>query len=340
MATTLDLLVTQTNDADRNEVLAFRRGADGDLTPLGAFPTGGTGGGEPHLPSQGSVTITGDGGAVLVTNAGSGDLGVLAVEPDGLPLVQTVPVGAVPRSVAEHDGLVYVLATGEPAVVGFRRVDGTLEPLEGSRRALEPDADPAQVGFTADGTGLVVTERGRDALVLFPVLPSGLLGDPVTTPSPGPTPYGFAATGDGVLVVTEAFGARPGEAAASSYRVGEGGLTVVTRSTGNGRSEICWAVATPDGRRAFTTNFADGAVSAWDVAPDGRLTLGDPAAGLTEDGRRGLRDEALAAEGAFLYAVDADRHEIVGWAVDADGRLGPIGSWGGLPATAAGLAAV
>lgn len=340
MATDPDLVLTQTNDAERNEVIAFRRDVGGRLARRGSFPTGGAGSGAPHLPSQGSVTVTGDGRHVLVTNAGSGDLSLFAVEPDGLTLLQTVPAGAEPRSVSEHDALVYVLTTGEPSVVGFRLNEGTLVPLEGRRRALGADADPAQVGFTADGAGLVVSERGRDALVLFPVLPTGHLGDPVTAPSSGPTPYGFAATSDGVLVVAEAFGAQTGKAAASSYRIDGGALTAETRSAGNGRSEICWTVVTPDGRRAFTTNFADGAVSLWDVAPDAGLTLRDAKAGLTEDGRRGLRDEALTAEGAFLYAVDADSHEIVGWAVEPDGRLGPIGSWGGLPATVAGLAAV
>jgi hypothetical protein len=29
-------------------------------------------------------------------------------------------VGSAPRSVAEHDGLDYVLTTGEPSVMGFR----------------------------------------------------------------------------------------------------------------------------------------------------------------------------------------------------------------------------
>jgi hypothetical protein len=40
-----------------------------------------------------------------------------------------------------------------------------------------------------------------------------------------------------------------------------------------------------------------------------------------------------------LYALDADSNRIFGWAVDDDGALGPIGSWEGLPATVAGLAA-
>jgi 6-phosphogluconolactonase (cycloisomerase 2 family) len=126
------------------------------------------------------------------------------------------------------------------------------------------------------------------------------------TPSAGPTPYGFAFTSGGALVVTEAFRAGKGEAAASSYIVRDGGVRSVTPSVGNGRSEICWAVVTGDDRFAFTTNFADGAVSRYAIGMDGALTLEDATAGLTEDGRPGLRDEDLSRDGRFLYAVDAD----------------------------------
>ena len=63
---------------------------------------------------------------------------------------------------------------------------------------------------------------------------------------------------------------------------------------------------TEDGRYAFTTNFADGAVSRWAIAGDGSLTLEDAAAGVAVDGQPGLRDEDLSGDGRFLYAVDAD----------------------------------
>jgi 6-phosphogluconolactonase (cycloisomerase 2 family) len=166
----------------------------------------------------------------------------------------------------------------------------------------------------------------------------GRLGGATTVPSSGPTPYGFAFTAGGTMVVTEAFGAQKGAAAASSYSVSGADVTPVTKSAGNGRSEICWAVVTPDGRHAFTTNFADGAVSHYEIADDGRLSLDDPAAALTVDGRPGLRDEGLTGDGRFLYAVDADSGSVFGWAVGDAGSLSPIGSWGGLPLTLAGLA--
>ncbi|MDQ3965080.1 MAG: lactonase family protein, partial [Actinomycetota bacterium] len=108
---------------------------------------------------------------------------------------------------------------------------------------------------------------------------------------------------------------------------------------GNGRSEICWAVVTPDDRFAFTTNFADGAVSRFAIAADGSLSLEDATAGIAVDGMPGLRDEDLSSDGRFLYAIDADGGLIYGWSVDAEGSLEPVGSWDGVPATVAGLAA-
>jgi hypothetical protein len=90
---------------------------------------------------------------------------------------------------------------------------------------------------------------------------------------------------------------------------------------------------------AFTTNFADGAVSRYGVGPDGTIELEDAAAGTTVEGRPGLRDEDLTPDGHYLYAVDADAQRVFGWAVGADGALEPLGSWDGLPATVAGLAA-
>jgi 6-phosphogluconolactonase (cycloisomerase 2 family) len=329
----------QTNEP-RNRVIAFARAEDGRLGEAGAYETRGAGDGEPHLTSQGSVTLTGNGQHLLVTNAASDDVSVFAVTGDGaLDLVGRAPTGSAPKSVAEYDGLVYVLSTGTPAMTGFRLGEGGLEPIVGAEQSLAPNADPAQVGFTPDGSALIVTERGTSSISVLSVDDDGRAGAPLSIPSSGPTPYGFAFTNGGTLVVTEAFGAERGAAAASSYVVDGPQLTPATRSAGNGRSEICWAVVTPDDRFAFTTNFADGAVSRWAIGADGGLTLDDATAGLTVDGRRGLRDEALSDDGRYLYALDTDSGSVFGWALGQDGSLTPLGSWGGLPATVAGLAA-
>ncbi|HEY6713806.1 MAG TPA: beta-propeller fold lactonase family protein [Rubrobacter sp.] len=330
----------QTNAAP-NEVIAFRRADDGSLDRIGSVATGGEGDGTPHLQSQGSVTLTGDGQYLLVSNATSDDLSVFSVAADGsIELRERVHTGSTPRSVAESDGLVVVLNTGEPGLASFRVHDEGIERVEGGDQALHTsDADPAQVAFSPDGSMVVITQRGTDSVVAYEVTPDGTFGVSSEIASEGPTPYGFAFTSGGTLVVTEAFGAEKGAAAASSYAIEDGSLEVRTSSVGNGRSEICWAVITPDDRFAFTTNFADGAVSRYAIAADGSLSLEDATAGISVDGMPGLRDEDITSDGRFLYAIDADGGRIYGWSVDAEGSLEPVGSWDELPATVAGLAA-
>jgi 6-phosphogluconolactonase len=329
----------QSNERDGNQLLAFRTSPNGALSGPGPIETGGAGDGVPHLASQGSTTLTGDGRALLVTNAGSGDVSLFGVDGDSPLAMGTTAAGSAPKSVAEHDGLVYVLNTGDPSVCGFRLTVSGLEPVAGSTRPLEAGADPAQVGFTPDGSALVITERMANAIVTYPVGSDGLLGEPRTQSSSGQTPYGFDFTDDGTLLVVEAFGAAKGKAATSSYATAGVDVSPVSVSVRNGRSEICWAVVSDDNRYLYTTNFADSGISRYAIGDDGSLTLDDPVAGVGIEGRPGLRDEDLTPDGRFLYALDAESCQVFGWSVGANGTLSAIGSWGGLPATVAGLAA-
>jgi 6-phosphogluconolactonase (cycloisomerase 2 family) len=330
----------QTNEP-RNRVLAFQRDGEGRLTQTGALETGGAGTDAPHLPSQGSVVLSKDRRFLLVANAGSGDVSVFRVQGAMLEPIGTVASGGTePRSIAEHNGLVFVLNTGKPTIASFRLTDDGLAPVVGGETMLmAADGDPAQIGFTPDGRALVVTERGADAIVTYPVHEDGTLGDPMSAASSGPTPYGFAFASNGTLVVTEAFRAEKGAAAASSYAMGDRAWNPATRSLGNGMSEICWAVITPDDRFAYTTNFADSTVSRFAIAMDGSITLEDATAGDVGERRPGLRDEDLSDDGRFLYAVDADKGAVVGWSIGDDGALAPAVTIDGLPTTIAGLAA-
>src|ERR687884_276531 len=135
----------QTNAAP-NEVIAFRRAHDGSLDRIESMATGGDGDGSPHLQSQGSVTLTGDGQYLLVTNAASDDLSVFSVASDGsIELLERAHTGATPRSVAESDGLVVVLNTGVPGLGSFRVHAEGIAAVEGGEQALDTsDADPAQ----------------------------------------------------------------------------------------------------------------------------------------------------------------------------------------------------
>jgi len=320
----------QTNDAEHNEVVVFGRSENGSLARLSGYLTGGEGSGAPHLPSQSSVLLSGE--RLYVTNAGSDDVTVFDVRDAELQVRDRVASGgSAPRSVAVHGDRVFVLNTGAAP---------SIAPLGGAAISLPEGSDPAQIAFTPDGRTLLVTDRASNSIHAFSVSEDGNVGARVTHASSGATPYGFAVTARGVLVVTEAAGAQVGKASASSYRLeGAAELAPVSGAVGNTRSEVCWAVTSKDGRLAFVTNFGDGTISTYGIADDGSLELRAAVAATTVDGQPGVRDEALSADGQYLYALHADTGRVFGWKVDADGALAEVGSANGLPLTAAGLAA-
>jgi 6-phosphogluconolactonase len=323
----------QTNDARGNELVAFSRGEDGRLTNAGSYPTGGRGDGKPHLPSQGSIAVDADGAHLIVVNAGSDELSYFCLDGEPKLLARVPSGGRRPVSVAIRGTDAFVLNAASGSIVGFT-LGTTLEPRAGTLRTLPEGADPAQIAFTPDGTSLVVTDRATNSILVFPVESY----EHETHAAAGVTPYGFDFAGD-VLVVTEAFGGEIGAAAASSYTLA-GGLAPVSPSVGNSRSEVCWAVASADGRHAWVTNFGDGTISLYEVGGDGALRLVDPVAATTVKGNKGIRDAARSSDGRFFYALDADAHRVFAFRVEEEGRLAPLGSANGLPGTVAGLAAV
>ena len=332
----------QTNDAERNEVIAFSRAADGSLAHAGAFETGGRGTGTPHLPSQSSIVVSDDGRRLLAVNAGSDEISLFAVEAGALRLADTASSGgSTPTSIAVRDDLVYVLNNGSASIDGFRIAGETLESLPGSTCPLSGDgADGAQVSFSPDGRTLVVTERGTNSISAYTIDARGYAEGPTTIRSAGETPYGFDFTDSGALIVTEAFGGDVGKAAASSYAVAAPGeLKPVSESVADTRSEVCWAAVTRDGRFVYVTNFGDCTISRYEIGHDGSLELAEAVAASTRLGEAGVRDEAITADGRFLYALDADAQKVHGWSIGADGRLTEIGAFDGLPVTVAGLAA-
>jgi len=268
----------------------------------------------PHLASAGSVVLGDDGRWLLVVNAGSDDLSLFAVQPDGLRLADRAGSGGSgPTSVAVSGALVYVLNNGTPNISGFHLTGGKLTALAGSARPLSAaDADPAQISLTPGGGALIATERGTDTISSYVIDQRGCAQGPATIKSSGQTPYGFGLTKGGSLIVSEAFCGAMGPAA-SSYEVSETGeLTMMSGSVGDTRSEVCWVALTNDDRFAYVTNFGDGTVSCYESTADGRLTLRDPVAGSTGRGEKGLRDEAISGDGRYLCAIDADAQKLFG----------------------------
>src|SRR5436190_22987520 len=156
------------NAASGNELVVYGRSAQGSLTLAGSVPAGGlgTGGG---LASQGAVTVTDNGRAVLAVNPGSNSVAAFAVEPDGPRLLNVAPSGGLrPVSVAVHKQLVYVLNKNNAAlatVSGFTLGNDGLAPIPGSTRFLHAGAtDAAQVKFSPSGGVLVVTGRSSQRI--------------------------------------------------------------------------------------------------------------------------------------------------------------------------------
>ena len=301
---------TQTNNPAGNVVQAFDRDAGGELTPAGTFSTGGVG-----LAAlgnrQGAVDLSDDESTVYAVNGGSNSVSIFDAGRSGLALEDVAPSGGVaPNSVDEDHGRVYVLNSGgTPNVTAFSaRSDGTLEAIPGGRRELPGALGAAQVSVAPGGDALVVTERLSNRLETLPIDAAGRPGAPVITASSGAVPFGFAFGHRGDVVVSEA-----GASTVSSYRLGAGGLDLVSASLPVGFGAACWVAISPNGKLAYTGN-ASGTISGFAIGRDGSL---DP---LGATPTPSPRDLDFSRNGRFLYAV-SPTGRVTGYRVATDGAL-------------------
>jgi len=333
------------NAADGNEVLAFRRTVGGRPVLMGSYPTGGLGTGA-RLGSQGSVVLDASGQWLFVVNAGSDEISVFEVTTEDLVLRDIVPSGGDrPVSLTVHDDVLYVLHTGNAAaqpatlanIVGFKFDEGHLKPIPGSRRRLSlANPSPAQVGFSPDGTTLVVTERGTQRLLAYPVDDQGVAGMPTGTSSNGMTPFGFEFVDDSTFVVAEAFGGAPGASAASSYRIKEGVPVLISASVPTEQTSASWVAVSRWNDFVYTINTAGDSITGFSVA-DGTLAgLGD--GGATALPGDGPTDAAFSRDGRFLYVINDQTDSLGVMHYLGDGSLDVLADMPGLPASALGIA--
>jgi 6-phosphogluconolactonase (cycloisomerase 2 family) len=335
------VVYTLSNAVAGNAVLAFPRDARGALGTPAAYPTGGTGTGG-GLGNQGALTLSADGRWLAAVDAGSDEVTLFRVGRNALTVADRIASGGDrPISVTLDGDVLYVLNNGSPAnVTGFRiGAGGTLAPIGGSTRPLSAAAPNAsQVQFSPDGRRLVVTEKATDRIVTYAVGRDGVAGMPQAQPSAGQTPFGFAFTRQGILVVSEAFGGAPDGSAVSSYAPSGTQYAVVSASVATTETAACWIVVSQDGRFAYTTNTASGTISGYAVGAGGALALLD-ADGRTAVTEPGPIDAAISRGGRFLYTLNGAGGSISGFRVGPDGSLAPAGTTAGLPAGANGLVA-
>jgi 6-phosphogluconolactonase (cycloisomerase 2 family) len=307
-----------TNAAGGNEIIIFDRKANGELTEVGTIATDGdgSGGGLDPLGSQGSLVLSQDHRWLLAVNAGSDEISVFKVLPEGLSLVDVVGSGGdFPVSVTIYHDLVYVLNASTPNITAFTlSFAGELTPVANSTRSLGSGAF-AQVGFDPQGNNLVVTDKGEREILVFSLESDGTpSAAPVTTASSGVAPFGFIFDRRGHLLVSEA-----GSGAASSYRIlPDDTLEVISASVPNGEAATCWIAGNKRGD-IFTSNTASGSVSAYKLlAGNGRLLLRDPTASVAPSSPI---DIAITADGRFLYALDPGAGSVHMFRIDRDGGL-------------------
>jgi hypothetical protein len=322
----------QTNNPSGNQIVAYHRDGQGQLTQAGTYDTRGLGGMlagsvADHLASQGSLTYDRDQGLLFAVNAGSNTVSVFKVDGDRLKLRQVVDSGgAFPVSVAVHDHVVYVLnALDGGSVQGYTLDGDRLRKRDGWQRCLglDPNATPqftntpGQVGFVRDGSQLVVTTKANgDNLDVFAIDGSGAPSEtPVVTNLPGAVPFGFVPNDRRGIFLAEA-----GPNALATVDIRRDGTAQQTAFAATGQSATCWVVAIGD--LLYASNAGSATISGFRASDHGRqlTALGyastDP----------GTIDAAASSNGRFLYVQTGVNGIIDEFTVNSDGTLTQLGT--------------
>jgi 6-phosphogluconolactonase (cycloisomerase 2 family) len=246
--------------------------------------------------------------------------------------------GQFPNSVAVHDGLVYVLNAGGTGIVsGFSLRGSYLVPIAGSARSLglangDPPnflTAPGQVGFTPDGSQLLVTTKASTSSIdVFSVGSDGLLSaSPVANPSATPVPFAFTFDPAGRLVSGEA-----GTSSVTTYTIQASGTLTGPKSASDGQTALCWIIRIGD--VYYVSNTGSNNVSSFQIDPTGQPSLLAAVAATTNPG-----PIDVASSGGFLYVETGVTGTVDGFMVGPNGALVPIGSVDDLPAGIEGIAA-
>jgi 6-phosphogluconolactonase len=313
---------TSTNSTNGNRVVAFRRAADGSLSPIGTVATGGlgVGGAVDPLESQYAVVLNARHDALFVVNAGSDQLSSFRVKEDGsLAFASIVSSGgARPVSIAVHDQLLYALNTQANTVSGFRvTADARLIAIPNAVRSLAAGASgAAAVRFTPDGKRLIVTERVSNRLEVFPVREDGRLGDPVVSPGNAAATFGFDITSRNQPIVSETQGSLTSYALAAS-----GTLTPITASISTAGAAACWVTITSDGRFAYTTNAGSNTVAGFAIDAAGHLSALTPGTGTGDSGSGATPIDLDHVGSRLLYTLEAGTGQIGTFVIGDHGNL-------------------
>ena len=318
------------NTATSNTVSALNRYANGSLSPVpgSPFAAGGAGTGS-IIGSQGAIQIAGR--FLLAVDAGSNQISVLRIRPDGgLSPVKGSPFssnGDSPVSIAVAGRLVFVANSGGTVAnySGFELSStGRLTRLPHTTYSLPAGTVVGDVLLSGNGRHLAGTRVDTTTLPsLVDSFKVGRLGQ--ITPAPGSPyaaqsvgPFGseFRPTNPDQLFVSNAH-AGAGNGTVSAYRVfGNGSLHSIGPSPyPDFQTAPCWVEISRDGKYLFAVNTGNSSISRFYVSREGTLSL----LGSTPlNSPTGLRpfDARLTPDGRYLYVVDAGIGAVSSFAVD------------------------
>jgi 6-phosphogluconolactonase len=311
------------NTAGTNTIAGFDRHADGMLTPMAGSPfaAGGAGTGT-IVGSQGALQVTGDGRYLLAVDAGSNQISVLRIRPDGSIRLAGKPVssgGIEPISIAVDGDLAYVANEGNGTsgsnYTGFTiQSGGNLAPLSGSTVKLPNTANPGDILFNSTGSKLVGIEVGTTdpatfRIDSFVVREDGRLtaapSSPFRAQAPGPFGSEFSPANPSRLYVSNAHGG-PANGSVSAFNVARNGnLAPIGGSPyADGRTAPCWVEITRDGRYLFAVDTGSTDIASFRILADGALQFISSTPFKSGTGIRPF-DARLDSSGRDLYVVDS-----------------------------------
>lgn len=320
-----------TNRIAGNTVAAFGRNADGTLTAIAEYPTGGNGGvfagpgnlTDPLISEDSLLAV--DDRYVLAVNAGSNTITAFRINADfSLTRVSTAPtLGVGPNSIAYRQGLVYVVNVdvdgvfaGPPDqsgnVTGFRLdlATGALSPIAGSTRIL--GVRPSDVEFSPDGRHLVVSSVNAGSSML-----AGGSTAQITS-------YGVMADGNLTAArLGSTASTVPGNAARRNLPTTIG-IEIVER----GGVQIVIATEARefqfDGTPGMLPMFQTGSVSTWRLNADGSFTalsLDVPTGPLPTGGPTSACWVVVSVDRNFFWVASASGATISSYRLNQDGTI-------------------
>jgi 6-phosphogluconolactonase (cycloisomerase 2 family) len=295
---TTSFVYTETDNSNpgQNAVIAYRRNADGQVTEIGSFQTGGTGVANPQGllgpdDSDKEVIASPDGHLLFAVNQGSNSVAEFRIRHDGsLDLVNKAAIssgGTEPVSLSIADRRLYVLNRGDEVQGQPPTVAPTITVFEiGRHGALRQDVDatttlplgvsPSQVLISSRSSLAFVDTftppplnnvPGANEVVPFRIaadgqlvpIASGGVGAPVTPP----LLLGLAEHPTQNIIYAGLTGANQ----VGVFTFDGGGnlkLAGTTPVQGNGP---CWTLVSPDGKFLYTVDTGTNSVGVFSL-PD------------------------------------------------------------------------